>query len=254
MHCKWYLSVFSEKLSFFLNIRSIMQLGFFRLIRLFFTSLFLQSSWSFYSMQSLGFLFTARSGLDKNRNKKLLQNGRFFFNTHPYMAGYIIGAVLRAYEKDEDLEKIKNYINVGQSAFASAGDTLFWQTIRPALLLLAIIFGLKFGIVGPLIFIFVYNIIHLYHRFAGFIAGYKQGWDIIYILKTPQFTLMQKLFENLGAFFVGLVPIVLQKNYHILLLIPLMGIFLIFLWKKISPIIILTFVFILIIINLLIGR
>lgn len=229
-----------------------MQLGLFRLVKLFFSSLFLQSSWSFYSMQSLGFLFTSRTGLDKDKNKKLLQNDRIFFNTHPYMAGYIIGAVLKAYEKDEDPEKIKNYINVGQSAFASTGDTLFWQTIRPALLLLAIIFGLKFGIVGPLVFIFVYNIFHLYHRFTGFIAGYKQGWDIIYILKTTQFTLIQKLFENLGAFFVGLVPIVLQKNYNILLLIPLMVIFLIFLWRKISPILILTFVFILIIINLFI--
>ncbi len=229
-----------------------MRLGFFRLIKLFFTSLFLQSSWSFHSLQSLGFLFTTRAGLDRDKHERLLQNSRVFFNTHPYMAGYIIGAVLRAYEKEEDPEKIKNYILVGQSAFASAGDTLFWQTIRPALLLLAIIIGLKFGIAGPLIFFVVYNILHLYHRFTGFSAGYKQGWDIIYILKTHKFTQTQRWFENLGAFFVGLMPIVLQKNYNLIFLIPLAGIFLLFLWKKIPPILILTFVFILIIINLLI--
>lgn len=230
-----------------------MHIGFFRLIKLFFASLFLQSSWSFYSMQSLGFLFTARAGLDRNKQEKLFQNTRVFFNTHPYMAGYIIGAALRAFERDEDPEKIKNHIMVGQSAFASAGDTLFWQTIRPALLLVAIIIGLKYGIVGPLLFFVAYNIIHLYHRLAGFIRGYKQGWDIIYILKSPQFTLMQKLFENIGAFFVGLVPIILEENFSLLFLIPLSGIFSLFLWKKISPILILTFIFILIIINLLIG-
>lgn len=229
-----------------------MRIGFFRLIKLFFASLFLQCSWSFYSLQSLGFLFTTRAGLDRDKHERLLQNSRVFFNTHPYMAGYIIGAVLRAYEKEEDPEKIKNYIMVGQSAFASTGDTLFWQTIRPALLILAIIIGLQFGIAGPLLFFVVYNILHLYHRFTGFSAGYKQGWDIIYILKTPKFTQMQKFFENLGAFFVGLTPIVLQKNYNLLFLIPLIGIFVLFLWKKIPPILILTFVFILIIINLLI--
>lgn len=229
-----------------------MRIGFFRLIKLFFSSLFLQCSWSFHSMQSLGFLFTARAGLDRNKHEKLLQHTRVFFNTHPYMAGYLIGAVLRAYEKEEDPEKIKNYIMVGQSAFASAGDTLFWQTIRPSLLLLAIIIGLKFGIAGPLLFFVAFNIIHLYHRLTGFSAGYKKGWDIIYILKTPKFTQTQKLFENLGTFFVGLMLIVLQRNYNLFFLIPLTGIFLLFLWKKIPPILILTFVFILIIINLLI--
>jgi len=204
-------------------------------------------------MQSLGFLFNAMTGLDKNKHDTLLQYSRVFFNTHPYMVGYIIGAVLRAYEKGEDPKEVKKYIMVGQAAFASAGDTLFWQTIRPALLLLAIIIGLKYGIAGPLIFLFLYNVIHLYHRAYGFSAGYKQGWDIIYILKTKKFTMTQKLFEELGAFLVGLVPSVLQKNYNLLFLIPLGGIFLLFLWKKIAPMLILTFIFILIIINLLLG-
>ncbi|MGB9720008.1 MAG: PTS system mannose/fructose/sorbose family transporter subunit IID [bacterium] len=228
-----------------------MRLGVFRLIKLFFASIFLQCSWSFHSMQSMGFLFNVILGLSKEKKDLLLQNSRVFFNTHPYMVGYIIGAVLRAYEKNEDPEEIKNHIMVGQSVFASAGDLLFWQTIRPVLLLVATIIGLKYGIAGPLIFVIIYNIIHVYFRFDGFVCGYEQGWDVVYIIKSRKVVFMQRLFESLGAFFAGLLPIVLQKNFNLFFLLPLVGIFLILLWKKVAPILILTFVFILIIINLI---
>ncbi|MEO0184814.1 MAG: PTS system mannose/fructose/sorbose family transporter subunit IID [candidate division WOR-3 bacterium] len=202
-------------------------------------------------MQSMGFLFNVISGLSKDKKDLVLQNSRVFFNTHPYLAGYIIGAVLRAYERQEDPEEIKNHIMVGQSVFASAGDLLFWQTIRPALLLLAMIIGLKYGIAGPLIFVVIYNIIHFYFRFNGFVCGYEQGWDVVYVIKSRKIVSTQRIFESAGAFFVGLLPIVLQKNFNVLFLLPLICIFLILLWKKVAPILILTFVFILIIINLI---
>ncbi len=231
-----------------------MHIGIFRLIRLFFANLFLQCSWSFYSTQSLGFLFNTLIGLDRNKHERLLHNYRIFFNTHPYVSGYIIGAVLRAYESDEDLADINRHIVVGQSAFASAGDTLFWQTMRPALLILAIILGIKCGVIGPLIFLIVYNIFHLYHRIRGFSLGYQQGWDVVYVLKEKQIKLTQRLFEIIGAFLVGFMPIVLQKSLNILFVLPFVGIFLLLLWKRIAPLLILTFVIILIIIMLILIK
>jgi PTS system N-acetylgalactosamine-specific IID component len=202
-------------------------------------------------LQTLGFLSNVIVGLDKKKRELMLQQNRVFFNTHPYMVGYIIGAVLKAYETGENPEDIKNHVMVCQSAFASTGDLLFWQTIRPALILLAVIVGLKYGIAGPLIFILGYNPIYLYFRFSGFNSGYQQGWNVIYSLKGKRIVLMQSLFESLGAFSVGLLPIVLHKDYNVALLLPLTIIFLILLWKKVAPILILTFVFILIIISLM---
>ncbi|MEO0183608.1 MAG: PTS system mannose/fructose/sorbose family transporter subunit IID [candidate division WOR-3 bacterium] len=228
-----------------------MHLGFFRLIKLFFLSLFLQTSWSFYSMQSLGFFVTLFSSLDEEKKKLLLQNRRLFFNTHPYMAGFIIGAVLRALENDGDGEDIKKHITVSQSAFAAYGDMFFWQTLRPGLSILGVIIGLKYGIWGPILFLGIYNIIHLFFRFYGFIAGYQKGWDVVFMLKARAFSILQRAYEALGAFLIGLLPVVLPRNYHTLCIIPVGGIFLILLWKKVAPILILTFVFILIIINLI---
>ncbi|MEO0156130.1 MAG: PTS system mannose/fructose/sorbose family transporter subunit IID [candidate division WOR-3 bacterium] len=228
-----------------------MRIGIFRLLKLFFASLFLQSSWSFHSMQSLGFLVIAMMGIDKKKHEFLVQHSRTFFNTHPYMVGFIIGAVLNAYEKEDSLDDIKKHIMVCQSAFASFGDTLFWQTIRPALLIIAIITGIKYGIIGVIIFLLLYNLIHIYFRFYGFTTGYKMGWNVIYILKDKKLQTMLRIFESIGSFSIGLMPIILEKGINLLFLIPLTGIFLVLLWKRVAPILILTFVFILIIINLI---
>ncbi|MCX7995963.1 MAG: PTS system mannose/fructose/sorbose family transporter subunit IID [candidate division WOR-3 bacterium] len=228
-----------------------MRIGLFRLLKLFFASLFLQSSWSFHSMQSLGFLVIAMMGVDQKKQEFLQQHSRTFFNTHPYMAGFIIGAMLNAYEKEHSLDDLKKHIMVSQSAFASFGDTLFWQTIRPALLAIAIITGVKYGVIGVIIFLLFYNLIHIYFRFYGFTTGYKIGWDVIYILKDKKLQWMQRIFESIGAFSIGLMPIILEKEVNLIFLIPLSGIFLILLWKRLAPILILTFVFILIIINLI---
>ncbi|MCX7995229.1 MAG: PTS system mannose/fructose/sorbose family transporter subunit IID [candidate division WOR-3 bacterium] len=228
-----------------------MHIGIFRLIRLFLASLFLQSSWSFHSLQSLGFLVTVMGGIDRKKRKFLLQNGRFFFNTHPYMAGFIIGAVLRGIEQENDFESLKKHIMVSQSAFASFGDTFFWHTIRPGLSIMAVLIGLKCGVLGPLLFLVIYNLIHLFFRFYGFIAGYERGWDVVFVLKEKRFLVIQQIFEALGALVTGLLPLILIKNMNALFIIPLSGIFLVFLWKKVAPILILTFVFILVIINLI---
>jgi len=228
-----------------------MRIGLFRLLKLFFVGLFLQASWSFHSMQSLGFLVITMMGIDKKKNEFLSQHCRTFFNTHPYMAGFIVGAVLNTIDKENNLEDLKKHIMVSQSAFASFGDTLFWQTIRPALLVIAIITGVKYGLIGPLIFLLLYNLIHIYFRFYGFITGYKMGWDVIYILKGKDLYWIQRISESIGAFCIGLLPIILDKGLNLLFLIPLSGIFIILLWKRVAPILILTFVFILIIINLI---
>ena len=44
-----------------------MRLGFTRFIKILFSSFFIQTSWSFFSMQGMGFLFTLVSGAEKNQ-------------------------------------------------------------------------------------------------------------------------------------------------------------------------------------------
>ena len=69
----------------------------------------MQASWSFERMQSLGFAFAIAPAL-----KKLYPNGAEYesrlrlhmdyFNTQPYLASFILGAVVRMEEERADDE------------------------------------------------------------------------------------------------------------------------------------------------------
>jgi mannose/fructose/N-acetylgalactosamine-specific phosphotransferase system component IID len=195
-------------------------------------------------MQGMGFLFTLISGAEKNQRDKIRKTHKGFFNTHPYMSSYIIGATIRAYDEGKSSpEKIKRFITITQTSFASAGDILFWQTIRPALLLMAAILSIKLGIIGPIIFIVVYNIFHLYHRIKGI---------VIYLLKSKRFTKVQHIFEILGAFFCGLLISLAALKINYLLLIPLTLLFTVLLIKRFWSVLIIITVILLIIIMVMV--
>ena len=228
-----------------------MRLGFIRFLKLFISSLFIQSSWSFFSMQAMGFLFSLSAGFDKSRRQEIIKNHKGFFNTHPYMASYIVGATVRAYDRNEKPEEIKKYTTIAQQSFASAGDSLFWQTLRPGLLMLAVILGLKFGLVGPLIFLLVYNIIHIYHRAMGIIDGYAIGWDVIYLLKSKRFTLVQRITEGFGALLTGIMPWLLTRNPASLIFLPLAALFMVIFIKRIPAVIVVIIVILITVITVL---
>ena len=76
-----------------------MRLGFARFLKILFANLFIQTSWSFFSMQSMGFLYSLFAGAKKDQRDEIIKTHKGFFNTHPYMSSYIIGATLRAYDE-----------------------------------------------------------------------------------------------------------------------------------------------------------
>lgn len=230
-----------------------MRLSFARFLKILFASFFIQTSWSFFSMQSMGFLFNLFAGAKKNQHDKITKTHKDFFNTHPYMSSYIIGATLRAYDEGVvSPEEIRNFVAITQTSFASTGDLLFWQTLRPALLLMAAILALKSGIIGPLVFIITYNVFHLFHRARGIIDGYQMGRDVIYILKAKRFTTVRHIFEILGAFFTGLLfsSVSLEVNY--LLLLPITILFLLLLIKRFPSVLIILAVLLLFVIMVMV--
>lgn len=216
-----------------------MRLGIARTIKLTLASFFVQTSWSFTSLQQLGFLFTVEHGTHDKKQIEVIDSCKTTFNTHPYMASYIIGALLRLSEGEQvSIERIDRFVSVAQTSFASAGDLLFWHTIRPALLLGAVILGLKIGIVGPIAAFVVYNILHLFHRIRGFQEGYEQGTDVIYILRTRRFTLVQRAFEFLGAILTGGLLTLLTIDFQAWLFLPLCLLFIGLLFKRMASTII----------------
>lgn len=230
-----------------------MRLSFTRFIKILLSSFFIQTSWSFFSMQGLGFLFNLINGAKKEHRNKIVKTHKGFFNTHPYMSSYIIGATIRAYdEQKSSSEEIKKFISIAQTSFASAGDLLFWRTIRPALLLLAVILAVKLGIIGPVVFIVVYNIFHLYHRIKGIMDGYNMNTDVIYLLKSKRFTTTRHLFEILGALLSGFLITLISLKLNYLLLIPLTMLFILLLTKRISSVFIVVIAVLLLIIMVMV--
>ncbi len=203
-------------------------------------------------MQSMGFLSDLIAGVGEGRRAEIIRTQKGLFNTHPYMVSYIVGATVRAYDEGHaSAEEIRKFVNVAQTSFASAGDLLFWRTLRPALLLLAVILGVNYGIVGPLSFLIIYNVFHLFHRMRGIYDGYNRGWDVIYVLKMRRFKFIRETFEAIGALLSGLLFSLAGVNVQYLLVIPLTALFMIMLIRRYSAVlIIISFLLLVFIIGL----
>jgi mannose/fructose/N-acetylgalactosamine-specific phosphotransferase system component IID len=194
-------------------------------------------------MQAMGFLFNISAGV-KGRDKKreVYRAHKGFFNTHPYMSSYIVGATVRAYDRGDKPEDIVRFLSVAQTSFASVGDQLFWQTVRPCLLLAGAILGIKFGWIGPVAFLVLFNALHLYHRGTGLAEGYRRGWDVIYLLKARRVLIPQQLGETAGALFLGFLTVLSPFNFRALMILPLAALFLILLLKKFSAVLIIVLI------------
>ena len=176
------------------NIQMVMKT--FELFKIFLRSLFIQASFTYKDKLSVGFAFCLIPGLKHISNNcehfwQLLTHHSCYFNTHPYLASYIIGAVLSLEKRIEkspaeefpDIETVKVRL---AGALGSLGDRLFWKYLKPlsSLVGLSIVFLFynQFPwnwIGGILCFLILYNSVHLFYRWNGIVLGYKSGQNLI---------------------------------------------------------------------------
>lgn len=166
------------------------------LIRVAFRSFFLQSSWNYRGMMSMGFLYAISPGLDRlhergpSREAAYLRNLEYF-NTNPYFASVVMGVTLALEErlsKGEIGEDIIRDTKEGlMTACAAIGDGLFWDSWRPFVAVASLAFAFGNYMLTPLIFLAIYNLPHLYFRFAGIFWGYREGTHVIRSLRQFQF-------------------------------------------------------------------
>ena len=109
-------------------------------------SMLLQACWGFEGMQNLGFLFSLDPWLrrlypEKKAYREAARRHLEFFNTQPYMAGYVVGVVgaleerrarAAAAERPAIEERIRQLKGAMGSALAAAGDSFFWGALKPA--------------------------------------------------------------------------------------------------------------------------
>jgi PTS system mannose-specific IID component len=156
-------------------------------------------------MQNIGFLFIIKPFLDrlysdKEDRKKAFLRHIDFFNTHPYMANIIIPACSNLEESNLDQTKKETEIKFLKTAVASSlaaiGDTFFWGILRISVAFISIFLTIFIALMGeqnfylnfviPLVFLFIYNAIHLPIRFWFLFASFaakEQSVNIINILQ-----------------------------------------------------------------------
>ncbi len=153
------------------------------LINVFLRSLFIQASLNFRGMQNLGFAFAMapvaeRFGDDKPRVAGFLTRHLQSFNTHPYLAASVIGAVVRIEEgldAGDDGAEVVTLKNVLMGPYAAIGDSFFWGALKPFAAISGVLMAVQGFLLAPLLFFFLYTPAHLWVRIKGFREGYRRG-------------------------------------------------------------------------------
>jgi PTS system mannose-specific IID component len=162
-------------------------------------SLALQASWNHQRMQNLGLLFCLMPWLrrrprDAERDRLFCRRYYEFFNTNPYLAGYVMGGLLRLEQEREGAGGLprgqaQTYRDSLARALASLGDQLFWLGVRPAVALLGCVLALAAGRVGLVALAGLALLVvagQLVWRWQALGRGYAAGYDIVVLLGDPR--------------------------------------------------------------------
>ncbi|RNB90390.1 PTS system mannose/fructose/sorbose family transporter subunit IID [Brevibacillus fluminis] len=183
------------------------------LLKVFFRSLMLQGSWNFERMQALGFAYAMIPILKKlYKTKEELTAGikrhLEFFNTAPWMGGFIMG-VSTAMEEQNARDKSFNPDSINavkaglMGPLAGIGDTFFWGTFRVIAAAVGASLTSKGNAIGLLFYILLFNIPHYLVRYQGVMLGYRAG--IKYLSTAAASGITQKITK--GASIVGLMAV-----------------------------------------------
>lgn len=149
-----------------------------------FRSLLLQASFNYERMQAAGWLYSIIPGLrhiHKNKDdlQKSMKDHMEFFNTHPFLVTFIMGIILAMEEKKEDREAIRGIKVATMGPLGGIGDALFYLTLLPITASIGASLAIEGNILGPIIFLVLFNIVHFGVRFGLMIYGYRTGVSAI---------------------------------------------------------------------------
>lgn len=151
-------------------------------------SLLLQASFNYERMQGGGWTYTLAPSLrkihknDKDLSAALLDHMQFF-NTHPFLVNIIIGVILAMEENKESRDTIRGIKVAMMGPLGGIGDALIWLTLLPITAGIGAALALNGNVLGPILFLIVFNIVHFGLRFFLTYYGYNTGTKAISSLK-----------------------------------------------------------------------
>lgn len=143
----------------------------------------LQGCWNYEGMQNVGFAYcmlpALRERYDESPEELLraLKRHLEFFNTHPAMAGVILGASVRLEERvatgGADPRAVGTFKVGLMGSLGAIGDSYFWGALKPMASVAGVILSLVHPLLGIAALLLLYNVSHLRIRYRGFAAGVR---------------------------------------------------------------------------------
>ena len=182
------------------------------LLGMFWRSFFIQASWSYDRMQSLGFSFAMipvvrRLYPDPRECSTRLALHAEYFNTQPYLASFVLGATARAEEERAsgepsgiDVTELKKTL---MAPLGALGDSFFWGSLKPFSSAVAVALALAGVWWAPLVFLVLFNVGHVGMRLGLIFLGYASGGDVVAFITRYNITKLSRLFKTLSLSLIG---------------------------------------------------
>ncbi|MDU6110012.1 MAG: PTS system mannose/fructose/sorbose family transporter subunit IID [Klebsiella pneumoniae] len=155
--------------------------------RVFWRSFQMEFSWNYERQMNLAFVYALIPVLKKlyPRREELaaaLKRHLVFFNTTPHIVTLLLGITTameekNSHQKNMDATAIDNVKASLMGPLAGLGDSFFWGTLRLIATGIGTSLALKGNILGPILFLLVFNVPHILVRGAG--EAKTQVQDII---------------------------------------------------------------------------
>nr|WP_220451779.1 PTS system mannose/fructose/sorbose family transporter subunit IID [Bombilactobacillus bombi] len=198
------------------------------LMKTFWRSFTAEWAWNYERQMNLGYSYAMRPALEKiyhNQKDKLIRSYKRhleFFNVTPWLVTFPLGISIAMEEQnalnDDFDENSINDIKVAlMGPLSGIGDSFFWGTLRVIATGVGTSLAMHGNILGPILFLLIFNIPAILARYYGLFVGYNIGAS--FIEKVQKTGLMDKL--SYGASVLGLAVVGAMVATMVTLKMPL---------------------------------
>jgi PTS system N-acetylgalactosamine-specific IID component len=144
---------------------------------------------------------------DRTEYQARLKDHLEYFNTQPYFASFILGAVMRKEENHAagkaNAREISGLKTALMAPLGALGDSFFWGALKPFAAIIAVAALMLGAWWAPILYLLLFNIWHVSLRIGLLIWGYKSGGDAVSLLGIYSFTRMARLFKIISLTVLG---------------------------------------------------
>lgn len=174
-----------------------------------------QAAWTYERMTGIGVAHAAApllrehlAGKSSAERHAAISRSAEFFNSHPYLAGVAVGAVVRAERDEVPGPTILRLRTALSGPLGAMGDQLIWTGQVPALMGLALATVPWVGAWAVLIAVVAHNLLRLAITVWGLDLGLREGIGVGAALQRSWLPRRAEDAQRLAAFAVGLaIPV-----------------------------------------------